>query len=334
MPTSHMYINEYPVDIVYLWCDGADPLFVKKKEELLRKTNYAPIGKDLISDVRFVEHNELLYSLRSVHKNLPWINHIFIVTDNQRPKWLKNHPQITIIDHKQIIPLNLLPTFNSCVIETYIDKIPNLSEHFLYMNDDVFITQRLNKNDFFDENGLPIVRITKTKEQLVKDGMREQLETEEQSFTTTLKRAWLTFVEKNGRPIPFDLFSHSVDAFTKTIFKKVLDKYPEVLLANVFPFRNCKEIQRLLFTYEIIHCLGCPSKSILPLTFWNKLINKIWPREVWTMNRSSLEVIKRNLKAYRPKTLCVNRIDEPEAFNELFSDLFPQKAPWEVNSNG
>lgn len=57
---------------------------------------------------------ELKYSLRSVSQYLPWINKIYIVIDNQVPSWLNTeHPKIKIIDHKDILPADALPTFNS-----------------------------------------------------------------------------------------------------------------------------------------------------------------------------------------------------------------------------
>ena len=46
------------------------------------------------------------------------------------------------------------PTFNSNAIELSMHKIKNLSEHFVYFNDDTFIIKEVIPEDFF-ENGLP-----------------------------------------------------------------------------------------------------------------------------------------------------------------------------------
>lgn len=79
----------------------------------------------------------------------PWINKIFIVTDNQIPDWLDtNHPKIRIIDHKEIMPEECLPCFNSNAIETCIDNITELSEYFLYANDDMFFSSPVKPDDF------------------------------------------------------------------------------------------------------------------------------------------------------------------------------------------
>ena len=57
-----------------------------------------------IGDIRYVQFDELKYALRSVNQFAPWFHHIFVVTNNQRPKWLIDHPKISIVDHKDIIP--------------------------------------------------------------------------------------------------------------------------------------------------------------------------------------------------------------------------------------
>ena len=73
-----------------------------------------------------------------------------LITNKQRPTWLKEHPKITVVDHTEIIPSELLPTFSSVVIENYLTKIPGLNEHFLYFNDDMFINRHLSPREFFD----------------------------------------------------------------------------------------------------------------------------------------------------------------------------------------
>lgn len=61
-----------------------------------------------------------------------------------------------VILHKEIIPKNLLPTFNSTTIEMFLHKIPGLAEHFIYSNDDMIAINNSNAVDFFTEDGKPI----------------------------------------------------------------------------------------------------------------------------------------------------------------------------------
>ena len=68
--------------------------------------------------------------------------------------------KLKYIYHKYIIPSKYLPTFNSITIETFFNKIPNISENFVYINDDVFFGNYLS-NDFFYNNNTPIIFLRK-----------------------------------------------------------------------------------------------------------------------------------------------------------------------------
>ena len=135
-----------PIDVVFTWVNDKDEKWQEKKEHYSKLANNCALyAKD---EARFEEHNELFYSVKSVQKFLPWVRYIFIVTDNQIPHWLNNEdPQIKIVDHREIIEQDYLPTFNSHVIEAHLHKIPNLSEHFIYFNDDVFVAKPLQKRE-------------------------------------------------------------------------------------------------------------------------------------------------------------------------------------------
>ena len=147
--------SNFPVDLVYLWVDGSDPQWKAKKEYWQKQMGlYTPYS---VGAARFRDREELLHSLRSAEKYLPWVRTIFIVTDGQVPKWLNTkHPKIRMVDHKDIFPADALPVFNSSAIETRLPYIPGLAEHFIYTNDDVFVNKPLKKSFFFTEDGLPI----------------------------------------------------------------------------------------------------------------------------------------------------------------------------------
>ena len=146
--------NEFPIDAVYLWCDGDDPTFItsriKREAEYNGEEAIVPdMAAYLDPQLRYANHDELKYSLRSLEKHAPWINHIYIVTNKQRPVWLNDNPKVTVVDHSEIIPANLLPTFNACTIEQYIVNIEGLSEHFIFLNDDLFFNKDTPREVFF-----------------------------------------------------------------------------------------------------------------------------------------------------------------------------------------
>ncbi len=57
--------------------------------------------------------------------------------------------RLTIVDHRALIPHDALPTFDSGHIESYIHRIPGLSERYFYFNDDVFFGAPVHASDWF-----------------------------------------------------------------------------------------------------------------------------------------------------------------------------------------
>ncbi len=88
--------------------------------------------------------------MRSVEKYAPWVRHVFIVTNGQIPAWLNlESPRLTIVTHDQLFAAENLPTFSSPAIESQLHKIPGLSPHFLYFNDDVMLGRNIYPQDFY-----------------------------------------------------------------------------------------------------------------------------------------------------------------------------------------
>lgn len=147
-------IDTGPVDVVYTWVDGSDPAWQSSRAEWLTVERKAKkIALDATSKKRFRNRDELKYSLRSLYAYAPFVRQIFIVTNGQMPKWLKAHPKITIVQHREICSQDNLPIFNSMAIEAVLHKIPGLSERYIYFNDDVFLGRGTYESDFFTEEG-------------------------------------------------------------------------------------------------------------------------------------------------------------------------------------
>ena len=147
------------IDLVYLWVDGSDSDWLKKKNKYLQSLNFE-VTQDESGACRYIDNDELKFSLRSVERYMPWINHIFIVTDNQIPSWLNlEYSKVSIIDHKDIMNEDILPTFNSMVIEANIYKIPNLSDYFILANDDFFAYKDVPISFFFHKGACKICAI-------------------------------------------------------------------------------------------------------------------------------------------------------------------------------
>lgn len=77
-----------------------------------------------------------------------------MVTDAQTPAWLRSSERLTVVDHTQLIPAHHLPTFDSSHIESYIHRIPNLSERYFYLNDDVMFGAPVELDHWFSDDGI------------------------------------------------------------------------------------------------------------------------------------------------------------------------------------
>jgi hypothetical protein len=91
--------------------------------------------------------------MRAVHTFAPWIRTIYLVTAAQVPSWLNtSHPGVRIIDHRELFPnpATQLPTFNSLAIESVLHRIPGLSSHFLYFNNDCFLMRPTQLVSFYN----------------------------------------------------------------------------------------------------------------------------------------------------------------------------------------
>ncbi|GHD25714.1 hypothetical protein GCM10007147_23080 [Nocardiopsis kunsanensis] len=107
----------FPVDVVYTWVDGSDPDHAAKR---VRHEEAAPSSL-AANRSRFVDRQELRYSLRSLHMYAPFVRHVYLVTDAQVPGWLDRSAEgITVVDHRDVFDdPAALPTFNSHAIEGF-----------------------------------------------------------------------------------------------------------------------------------------------------------------------------------------------------------------------
>ncbi|WAJ71047.1 hypothetical protein [Catenovulum adriaticum] len=151
-----MYKN---IDFVILWVDGNCTAHKAKRERYLADFKIdVKHQEQSTSSLRFVQHDELKFCLRSIKRFAPWYNKIYLITDEQIPTFLdasKLHlDRIEIIDHKELFSESpqYLPTFNSRVITTQLHKLAKLSDYFIYGNDDFILGSKIEPDFFFVDN--------------------------------------------------------------------------------------------------------------------------------------------------------------------------------------
>ena len=139
------------IDFVILWVDGSDPKWLQKKNNYSKSNS----NRKMNTDERYRDYDNLKYWFRAVAKYANWVNHIYLITDDQCPEWLNlNLQKVSVVDHRRFLKHGNLPVFNSNAIELNVDKIPGLSEHFVLFNDDTFINKSIKETMFF-KKGLP-----------------------------------------------------------------------------------------------------------------------------------------------------------------------------------
>lgn len=133
------------IDFVVPWVDDTDPVWRAKKAK------YTGIEMtEGNSEVRYRDWDTLKYWFRGVEKYAPWVRYVYFVTDDQKPEWLDvNHPKLKWVKHTDFIPGEYLPTFSCQAIEWNLHRLPEISEQFVFFNDDVFMIRATRPEDFF-----------------------------------------------------------------------------------------------------------------------------------------------------------------------------------------
>ena len=141
------------IDFVIPWVDGNDPVWQAKKDQYDTSTekNYTN------SNMRYRDWGTLRYVMRSIEKNCPWYNKIYLITEGHYPAWLDvNHEKIILVTHEELyFDKSHLPTFSSPSIEMNLPNLKNISDFFVYLNDDTLIMKKISEDRFFVD-GKPV----------------------------------------------------------------------------------------------------------------------------------------------------------------------------------
>ena len=272
--------SNFPVDAVIAWVDGGDENHQKKIFPYLR-------DKKIISNknfrTRFDQVEEIKYTVDSILKFAKFIRNIYIVTDNQTPKFLKNkdtlhkYNNVKIIDHSLIFEdqCSFLPVFNCRPIETRLYKIPNLSEYFIYFNDDMFLIRETKVKDFFEE-GFPVLRGKWF--QLNEDNLLKKIFSSKKKKT----RAGHKIAQQKGAKIigfkKYYKFEHTPHPFRKSTFSNFFKENKDIEKNNIkYRFRNINQFtpQSLINHIEIKNGT-CKLESEYKMVYFQNYKKPFW----------------------------------------------------------
>ncbi len=335
-----MHVSEYPIDIVIPWVDSSDPVWEKEHDKYT-----ADVNSDN-SDARFRGWDLFRYWFRSIELYAPWVRTIHFVTFGHLPEWLDTgNKKLHIVNHRDFIPGKYLPTFSSHTIELNMHRIPGLSEHFVYFNDDVYMTCPMQETEFF-QNGRPVdtavFGIIKNNDinNFMPYIMLNMMALINMRFSKRemLRRdlfKWMTL--RNGKGffnnlylLPWDDYTgfrnyHTCVSFCKKTFEIVWAENKDILDRTCsHKFRSREDVNQYLMRYWQL-CEG------------NFVPHKPVSRYITIKGNDTSDKVKLLLKESRYKILCVN--DDPMDFDfeteqkklkEVFEEKFPVKSSFEL----
>lgn len=320
--------DKYPIDLVYLWVDGNDKDWQKRRVQKLTELGIYK-KDDSINECRFIDNDELKYSLRSVEAFAPWIRQIYIVTDRQVPRWLNlNNSKIKIIDHTQILPRSALPTYNSMAIETCLANIPDLSELFLFANDDTFIASPVTPYFFF-EDYKPILRFGKAVKK--KNNIHHCAILNAQKLIYEKYKVKIT----NG-------MQHNIDAYKKSDIVACNKLFKENICKTTnSSFRDSRNISRIIYSYYSYIVGHGKFKSIQKVNNNQSLIRRIFKLLFTDKLKDSvlIDMHSKNkgtkLLKSRASLFCLNDSEKTTSSDRceakmFLENLFPNKSSFEL----
>lgn len=317
---------ETPVDVVYTWVNHQDAAWANAYQKYKSATYSEKItdfdthvSDDAKAISRFHSIDELRFSLRSVSKNMPWIRKIHVFTNCQVPSWLKNdHPGVCWVDHSAVIPKEYLPTFSSHVIESYLHHIPDLAQQFIYLNDDVFIAKKLDKDFFFHSNGI-------SRSFLESYGMVSGVvRIGDPDYLNASRNSSKLIMEAFG-VVPTRLHQHTAFALRKDVLKEIEERW--AVAFHTFRrnrFRSPTDINLTSFLYH--HYAINAGKAI------DEKINIALVKQLDVRWKNRLAKIP----SQNVETICINEggsgtpsWDWHACVTEFLTESYPIKAKWE-----
>ena len=292
------------MDAVITYVDGLDPVW---------QAEYAAaVGGEILTK-RYRDWGTLKYLLRGIERHIPSVDHVILLVSGttQVPSWI-NQDEVRIVLHKDIIPEEFLPTFNSTTIEMFMHLIPGLSEEFLYFNDDMFPVMDCSKEDFF-RDGKSVIGFA---HHLFAGGKYKKRvrNSDHQARAALGKRPGLTFV----RP------QHTCSPMLRSQSEAIYDFSKDVIFKVVSRLRTTRNFNQYLFL-DYLYYKG--------LTVPGKISNKHLSPAVHTP-----ESIASNILSPSTKLLCINDVhlkDEDftryrKAVLEAFESHFAEPSRFEL----
>ena len=304
--------GKYPIDVVIPYVDSRDMNWqVQYKKHSEREGR--PV---ILNSQRFRSWDNLHYIFRGIAKFCPWVRkvHLIVCAPSQVPSWI-DRTEVNVVYHRDIIPKDFRPTFNSCTIEMFIRNIPDLSEHFIYTNDDIFFIRPCSPGDFFTK-GYPRLYYRKVAYSDTQNLFRHQCKASLDLVASDFKVRCVDFIWKN---------SHSVSPMLKSTMDKVWEKHEAELISRFSKFRKPYNVNQYVYSYY----------QYLSQMFYEGT----FPNKYTCFKDYSLEEICDIIRNQGTSLLCINDAGKNIRFkfykykiNQAFEEILPHPSKYELGN--
>lgn len=210
------------IDIVVPFYNDSDNIWRDIMLDYMAEEN--SVDRQVVGEERYRNWECFKYWFRCVEKNCPWVNKVFLIvaSETQIPEWLDiNSSKLKVVYHRDYIPNELLPTFNTMTIEIFVSRIKELSENYIYCNDDYFFLNPTKSTMFFVDD-YPVHRDNADKLVKFDEGY---LKGSDGTFYQMLNNGIDLQLEIAGDKAKWYALDHLPVAHKKSFEKEIIDKY-------------------------------------------------------------------------------------------------------------
>lgn len=310
------------IDYVFPYVDNSKEQWISEFNKYNRNTK---ITNETNGASRFRSGEELLrYKFRSIEKWMPWVGTIHLIVSDitQVPEWI-DKSKVHIVLHKDIIPGEYLPTFNSCTIEMFIHNIFGLSEKFIYSNDDMYANYILKPKFYFlDDTHLRAdLHIRKLWHQGDINKVWAQIPINSLKLAATDTPE---YIRKYVKADQLYELQHIGKPMFRSVNQEVYNKYTEEIKKSITRFRAAHNLNQYLFTeYALFHGRGVFE------TFRFKYL------QIGKDTANIINAITEQDEEQRTRAICCNDTDSSTDSDFLriqaaFESQYPDKSKYEL----
>jgi hypothetical protein len=160
--------------------------------------------------------------------------------------------KIRIVTHQELFGSrsHVLPTFNSIVLDCMVWNLDDLSEQFVYFNDDFFISRPVTPDDFFDAGRIIVRGHWAAGKRSLMSRLRRKL-TGAAERSTGFGHGQRKAAEMLGFEGRYFKFNHAPRAFLKSRMTSVFEAHREDVERNMsFRFRHPDQFVFLALYYH------------------------------------------------------------------------------------